>query len=130
MAVNFEDLKAACFEVARSNMWERRPIPASSIQKQSDEFFHIASEQAKIYHEIGVDTEIINRAVWYLAQVHASPHPTMVKDSSWFEYMLEALLELALPNTLVEEGRPKEFLDDLIKGINESIENTFEPGET
>ena len=44
--------------------------------------------------------------------------------------MLSALLELALPNSHVAEGKPKKFLEDLLKGIKWSIENPFDPEKT
>jgi len=59
-------------------MWQRRPIPASSIQDLANEFYAVAAERVEEYHEMGEDAEVINRAVWYLAQVHASPPRTQM----------------------------------------------------
>ncbi len=128
MSIDLDDLKAACYETARMAMWQRRPIPASSIQDLGNEFYAVAAERAKEHHEIGEDAEVVNRAVWYLAQVHASP--PMNTDVRWFTEMLSALLELALHNANVAEGKPKKFLEDLLKGIKWSIENPFDPEKT
>lgn len=114
--MDLDDLKAACYETVRMAMWQRRPIPASVIQDLADDFYAFAAERAKEYHEIGEDAEVVNRAVWYLAQVHASP--PMNTDVRWFREMLSALLELAFPNTYVSPGNPRRFLEDLLKGIN------------
>ena len=54
----------------------------------------------------------------------------MNTDVRWFREMLSALLELAFPNSHVAEGKPKQFLKDLLKGITWSLENTFDPDET
>lgn len=128
MSIDLDDLKVACYETARTAMWQRRPIPASSIQDLANEFYAVAAERAEEYQSIGEDAEVVNRAVWYLAQVHASP--PMNTDIRWFREMLSALLELAFPNTHVAEGKPKQFLEDLLRGIKWSLENTFDPDET
>jgi hypothetical protein len=54
----------------------------------------------------------------------------MNTDVRWFSEMLSALLELAFPNTHVAEGKPKQFLEDLLRGIKSSLENSFDPHET
>lgn len=128
MTLDLIDLRTACFEAARSAKWERRPQPVADIQELADRFYGRASERAKEIHEINEDSQIVNRAVWYLAQVHAIP--PMGDDVTWFHEMLEALLELAQPNTYVAVGNPQAFLKDLLKGITWSIDNPFDPEET
>jgi hypothetical protein len=128
MTLDLMDLRAACFEAAGSAKWERRPQPVEDIQELADKFYERASERAKEIHEINEDSQIVNRAVWYLAQVHAIP--PMRDDVTWFHEMLEALLELAIPNTYVAVGKPRAFLKDLLKGITWSINNPFDPEET
>ena len=128
MPLDLKDLKAARFDAARSAKWERKPQPVKDIQALSDNFYEIAVTRAKEINEIDEDSEIINRAVWYLAQVHAIP--PMKDDVRWFQEMLDALLELALPNTYVAVGKPQAFLQDLLKGITWSIKNPFDPDET
>jgi hypothetical protein len=128
MALDLKDLRLACFDAAASAKWELKPQPVEDIQKLAGKFFEIAFERAKEINEINEDSQIVNRAVWYLAQVHAIP--PMRDDVRWFSEMLEALLELALPNTLVAVGKPQAFLQDLLKGITWSIENPFDLEET
>ena len=128
MALNLEDLKAACFEVAQHTKWERKPQLVSDIQDLANKFYKRASKKAKEINEAEEDPEIVNRAVWYLSQVHAIP--PMKDDVKWFNDMLEALLELALPNSYVAVGKPQQFLQDLIRGITWSIENPFDPDKT
>jgi hypothetical protein len=116
-----DDLMAACHETACVVMGQKHPIRESSVQSLAKEFYAIASKRANDYYNIGEDGEIVNRAVWYLAQVHASsPVRSRIR---WFSNMLDALLELALPNTFVADEKPKRFLEDLLKGIRWSIDN-------
>lgn len=128
MTLDLKDLRAACFEAARSAKWKHKPQPVENIQELADKFYEIAAEKAKEIHETDEDSQIVNRAVWYLAQVHAIP--PMRDDLRWFHEMLEALLEVALPNTYVAAGKPQAFLQDLLKGITWSIDNPFDPEKT
>ena len=57
-------------------------IPASSIQDLAKEFYAVAAKRAEEYQSIGEDAEVVNRAVCYLVQVHASP--PMNTDVRWF----------------------------------------------
>src|SRR5258706_6147689 len=99
MSIDPDDLKVACYETARTAMWQRRSIPASSIQVLANEFYAVAAERAEEYQSIGEDAEVVIRAVWDLAQVHASP--PMNTGIRWFSELLSALLVLAFPNTHV-----------------------------
>ena len=128
MTLDLRDLRAACFEAAESAKWERKPQPVEDIQELADKYYEIAAEIAKNIHEVDEDSQIVNRAVWYLSQIHACP--PMKTDVRWFGEMLEALLELALPNTYVGAGKPQAFLQDLLKGITWSIDNPFDPEKT
>jgi len=128
MTLDLKDLRAACFEAAGSAKWKRKPQSVEDIQELADKFYERATERAKEIHQIDKDSQIVNRAVWYLAQVHAIP--PMRDDVRWFHEMLEALLELALPNTYVAVGKPQAFLQDLLKGITWSTDNPFDPEKT
>ena len=127
MSLNLEDLKAACFEVAQHVKWKRKPQLLADIQEQADFFYALASKKAQEIHEKGENAEIVNRAVWYLSQVHAIPQ--LDSDIRWFKEMLDALLELALPKTHVAVGKPQAFLHDLLRGITWSIENPYDSKE-
>lgn len=112
---------AGCYETARSLMRQKDSARASSVKNLAKEFYAIASKRANDYYNIGETGEIVNRAVWYLAQAHAcSP---VRSCSRWFSNMLDALLELALPNKFVAEGEPRRFLEDPLNGIRWSIDN-------
>jgi hypothetical protein len=61
---------------------------------------------------------LITRAVRYLAKVHAIP--PMDENTSWFYDMLRVALEIARPNTGVNDEN-KQFLKDMLYGIADSL---------
>jgi len=48
-----------------------------------------------------IDIPLITRAVRYLGQVHAIP--PMDEDTQWFSNMLQVVLEIARPNSGMDE---------------------------
>ncbi len=120
MGLDLDDLKTACREIALWAMVEKQPVPAADIEALTDEYYTYAAERAESYQGQGEYAEVVNRAVWYLAHVHACP--LMKTDVRWFSEMLDALLELAIPNTLVPEGKPRQFLQDVLEGIQSSLD--------
>ena len=108
-----EELQNACFGVARTTKWSRKPIDAVEITAVAAKFFEIAKQQVSPEPEI--DIPLITRAVRYLGQVHAMP--PMDDNTVWFSEMLRAVLEIARPNTGVEEEN-KAFLRDVRQGID------------
>jgi hypothetical protein len=111
-----EELKSACFEVARITKWARKPVDAADITALGNRFYKIAKEQ--ISPELEIDLPVITRAVRYLGQVHAMP--PMDDNTGWFYDMLRVVLEIARPNTGVNEEN-KEFLRDMLQGIGQSL---------
>ena len=110
------ELHKACFEVALTTKWAQKPVGAAEIQALSDRFYGIALSQVSVPLEI--DLSLISRAVRYLANTHAMP--PMDDDTSWFRNMLQAVLEIARPNTGIEEEN-KQFLRDMRRGIGEAL---------
>ena len=114
--IEIEELHNACFGVARTTKWSQRPIDAAEITAVAEKFFEIAKGQVSTGLEI--DIPLITRAVRYLGQVHAIP--PMDDNTVWFSEMLRAVLEIARPNTSVEEEN-KAFLRDMRNGINRAL---------
>ena len=102
-------LQRACYEVAKETKWETRPVDTNDIKQLADELYRIASERAKFVAEAERDPNLVTRAVRYLAHVHAIP--PMKDDTSWFREMLDALVELACPNTGTTRGIARFFYD-------------------
>jgi hypothetical protein len=111
-----DELKSACFDVARTTKWTQKPIDGADIAAVAEKFFEIARQQ--VYHEQEIDIPLITRAVRYLGQVHAMP--PMDDNTVWFSEMLRAVLEIARPNTGVEEEN-KAFLRDMRDGIDQAL---------
>ena len=111
-----EELQNACFRVARTTKWSRKPTDAAEITAVADKFFEIAKQQVSPALEI--DIPLITRAVRYLGQVHAMP--PMDDNTAWFSEMLRAVLEIARPNTGVDEEN-KAFLRDMREGIDQVL---------
>jgi len=87
-----------------------------SLSPKPHKLFEIAKGQ--VNPELEIDLPLITRAVRYVGQVHALP--AMDDDTGWFYDMLRVVLEIARPNTGVEEDN-KEFLRDMLQGIEQSL---------
>lgn len=111
-----DELQQACFDIARTTKWALKPVDATEITAVADKLYDIAKGQ--VSPELGIDILLITRAVRYLGQVHAIP--PMDADTSWFLDMLRVVLEIARPNTGVEQAN-KEFLRDMLQGIGRSL---------
>ena len=113
-----EELQNACLGVARTTKWVQKPIDAAEITAVAKKLFEIAKQQ--VFPRLEIDVPLITRAVRYLGQVHAMP--PMDDNTVWFSEMLRAVLEIARPNTGVDEEN-KEFLRDMRNGIEVSLSN-------
>ena len=114
MNIDREELRAVCYEVARSAMWAPRPVDVDKIEALATQFERIASLHCERVIAQGHDPNLIIRAVRYTG--HLLKIPPMGRGASWFHSTLEVLIELACPTTQLE-GRTSLFLDDLEKGL-------------
>jgi phage terminase large subunit-like protein len=67
---------------------------------------------------------MVTRAVWYLARTQAGP--VLRDESQWFEHMLQVLLELAFPNTHLDD-MSLAFLQDIEEGLSKFKPNGPSP---
>jgi len=111
-------LRQACYEVARTTKWDTKPIDTQKINDHCERLFEIAKERATYGQELGITIPLVTRAIIYLNQAHALP--PMRDNTEWFSNMLDALLEVACPNSQLE-GEARKFLKDLINGISSFI---------
>jgi hypothetical protein len=107
-------LKAACLEIARNTMWERRPVDSAYIVTHAESLYRIAQDHKEFVFGQGRDPNLITRAVRYLGHTHAIP--PMREDLHWFFDMLTALIELACPNTSATK-EDEMFYRDVEAGI-------------
>lgn len=110
-----DTIEAACFELARTTKWARRPIDAQEITSLAERYSVIAKRELSPGF---IEEPVVARAIRYIAQAHGMP---MDDDTSWFVRTLRALLEVACPNSGLDE-QGQEFLQDMLAGIEEARE--------
>ena len=76
-----EELKQACFEIALTTEWARKPVDAAEIQAVADKLYEIAKQQ--VSPELDIDIPLITRAVRYLGQVHAIHRLDELRPWNW-----------------------------------------------
>ena len=111
-------LQVACFNLAKTTLWERAPVDIRVIQSHADDIYKEALCQFSLIEELGGTLELLVRAVDYLHQVHAIP--PMRGDVRWFSESLRTVLEICFPNSNVS-GEARLFLQDLRGGIDSAI---------
>ena len=113
------ELEEACFALARTIKWAQRPLDGEEILALAADFAKIAKSQIVHGEGLRIDAPLITRATRYLTQAHAIP--PMADDTEWFSNMLVAVLEVARPNSgLDEQGQA--FLTDMLEGIRSRLE--------
>ncbi|MBN2124282.1 MAG: hypothetical protein JW821_08310 [Deltaproteobacteria bacterium] len=127
MEFDRQELQKACFEVARKTLWEMAPVDADRIREHGRNLEDIAARFAKGFENSPRDPNMVTRAVWYLARTQAGPG--LREDTRWFEHMLQVLLELAFPNTHLDESSVP-FLRDIEEGLSRFAANSpLPPGK-
>jgi hypothetical protein len=114
-----KELANACFDLARATKWVQKPIDTADLRAFAGKLVAIAERY--VSEPLEIDIPLITRAVRYLGQIHAIP--PMEEDTRWFSDMLQAVLEVARPNHLVD-GNARRFLKDMLDGINLSLNRT------
>ncbi|HEV2100063.1 MAG TPA: hypothetical protein VGR45_14220 [Stellaceae bacterium] len=117
MELDKDALNAACFSLAQSNKWERRPIDVASIEILAKRLVDISSDHISYLEGQGRDPNIIVRAIRYIEHHNdIGPHGDR---TDWFFYVLQALIELACPNT-ASTIECEAFYHDIEDGISEA----------
>lgn len=112
-SLDVQALRRACGDVARSVMWDLRPVDTDRIQNLADRFFEEASKRATLI-EAPDDPNAIVRAIWFLNSTYAVP--PMKDDASWFGHALELLVQIVYPLSAPDRD-VLAFLADLEAGI-------------
>lgn len=116
-----DDLMAACKEVARTVLWRQGETSADVLETQAHRFYDIACQHQDYVRQNCETDGVIANAVRYIARVHAIP-PSGT-NTGWFSLALEVLLELAVPNTVLEDEESARFLMDVQQGIVRAMGN-------
>ncbi|PWF23220.1 hypothetical protein [Corticimicrobacter populi] len=121
MAASVEiDLFNACKEVARRVLWQNGAASSDVVETLAGKFLAIAEEHQDFVRKQRETDVVIAQAVRYIAHVHAIPPAGT--DTQWFRNALAVLMELAVPNTGLDE-EVAQFLSYVQEGIRESLAN-------
>jgi hypothetical protein len=124
MELNYESLRYACFSAAKKTMWDVRPTDLAKIENLAREFHTIALSHLDEVLKQGRDSNILVRAVTYLANTHAIP--PMHDNREWFIFMLRTLVELSCPKK-DQTAETAEIFSDIEAGIIMAREAIGEP---
>ena len=120
-------LLEACKRVVSQTLWlNPEPqdisdiIDSDQIKRTTLKYFEEALRHVEFIIEQGGDPNLVTRAVLYLSEAHAIP--PMEEDITWFKNMLEALIEVACPNSILTK-EAAQFLYDMEKGIKKILKN-------
>jgi len=108
----------ACIEVARTNMWDNKPVDATPIIEFQDNILSVGIEALEHYQDLGATEQDIADAIHYVAQVYALP--PIRNNVMWFKETLFTILEPAFPNGGVSDEAAR-FANRLITGLQEQI---------
>jgi len=112
------ELFDACKAVAREVLWRNGAASNDVVETLAGKFLAIAEEHQDFVRKQRETDVVIAHAVRYIAHVHAIP-PSGT-DTGWFRDTLAVLMELAVPNTGLDE-EPAQFLYNIQEGIRESL---------
>jgi hypothetical protein len=108
-------LADACFKLARVLKWSKDSSSSEGeLGGLAKKLNAIAMERVYDRDTLGIDVPVVTRAIVYLTQAHAIP--TAGNHTEWFGYMLDAVLEVARPNSGLD-GEARQFLNDMRDGI-------------
>lgn len=110
-----DDLFRACVEVAQSILG-RKSSP-DVIETVAGRYYSIACDHQDHVRSQREGDDVIANAVRYLA--HTQAIPPMGTDAAWFMNSLGTLLEVAVPNAMLDQDSER-FLDQLQEGIWQS----------
>jgi hypothetical protein len=109
-----DGLFLACEEVARTALWRQGERSSDVVETLAQNFYQIACEYRQFVRDNSDNDDVIENAVRYIARVHTIP-PSGT-DTRWFSTSMEVLIELAVPNSSIDEASAS-FLNDAQKGI-------------
>jgi hypothetical protein len=112
-------IEKACMEVARTNMWDDRPVDAAPMIKLQQHMTNVGIEAQEHFEGLGATERDIADAIHFIAQVYALPQ--IQSDLRWFQEVLFTILEPAFPYGGVS-GEAARFAEKLISGLTEQLE--------
>jgi hypothetical protein len=108
----------ACLRFLRVVPWRQGAASNDVVDSLAAELTLVAEEHAEWAIEQRGDWEIVSRAIDYMAAIHDGPW----QGKAWFETTLRVLMELAVPNTGLDESSAA-FLKDIQRGVGQSFQS-------
>ena len=121
------DLFRACEAVARQVLWRSGAASSDVVETLARKFLEIAEEHQDFVRCQRETDVVIAHAVRYIAHVHAIP--PIGTDTAWFRDALTVLMELAVPNTGLDQ-EASQFLSCVQEGIRDSLADVPVPRST
>lgn len=112
-----QDLLESCKYLAKQVLWKNGGNSTDVVEMLASRFYAIAEGHQDFVRTQRESDDVIAHAVRYIADVHAMP--AYGTDLDWFTHTLGVLIELAVPNTLLNESAGS-LLKDLQQGIAQS----------
>lgn len=111
-------LHYACLRFLRVVLWRQGAASNDLVDSLAAELASVAEQHAEWAIEQRGDWEIVSRAIDYMAATHDGPW----QGRTWFDSTLRVLMELAVPNTGLDESSAA-FLNDIRRGANQSLQS-------
>lgn len=108
----------ACMHFLRVVLWRQGAASNDIVDTLAVELAKKIEHLAEWCQEQRGDTKVLSRAISYLATHHDGPW----KGPDWFVDSLHILIEIAVPNTGLD-NTTAEFLVDMQRGISQSQQN-------
>ncbi len=112
----------ACVRFLRVVLWRQGAASNDVVDSLAADLESIAEEHAVMAVDRRGDWTIVSRAIDYMAAKHDGPW----QGKAWFKSTLRVLMELAVPNSGLDEAGAA-FLVDVQRGVNESYQSAPVP---
>lgn len=106
MNKNNIELYNSCMEIADNLQFMDKNISfEKNIKMLADKFYSIAVNYGDVYKSLGLSESLLIHAVNYIKHTHAHPR----NGFTWFDNILEVIIELSCPNVIPIESSSKIF---------------------
>ena len=126
-------IRAACFDLCVSLMWEKDAITSDKIesnigelQAMTEKFFKAAIFYLENIESLDGKPEILIRAIKYIDNIQSMT--SLRNNYEWFDYTLGAVIELACPNGRLNKNN-LDFMTDIEHGIADYRKNAIDENE-
>ena len=113
-------LPEACAHLARQVLYGNGSESKDVVETLAEKFLAICEQHQDWVRRNRESDDVIENAVWYLADVHAIP--PMGTSTTWFSEAMTVLIELAVPNTILGASSAR-VMPQIQEGIAQTLAN-------